>query len=139
MSEFRLIPYGRNLGVTILAGVLILAFSGPAEAIDLSPSSGSFQLNLDTTLSWGGRYRVAEIDQSIIGTAAGVLVGVLLAYVQGLRTFGSEAWGLLPGLAFVKIVAGSLLAGVVMTIGGALYPAWRAAKMEPVDAMRTEV
>jgi hypothetical protein len=71
MSEFRLFPCGRNLGVTILAGVLILAFSAPAEAVDLSPSSGKFRLNIDTTLSWGGRYRVAEPDLAIIGTAAG--------------------------------------------------------------------
>ncbi len=53
-------------GRALLAAVLIVAFTAPAEAIDLSPQSGKFQLNIDTTLSWGARYRVADHDPSII-------------------------------------------------------------------------
>jgi hypothetical protein len=49
-----------------LAGALIVAFALPAEAIDLSPSSGKFRLNIDTTLSWGAIYRTGDADLSIV-------------------------------------------------------------------------
>jgi len=67
----RLYARGRALGLVVLAAALIVAFAAPVEAIDLSPSSGKFRLNLDTTLSWGARYRVAERDPSIISPFEG--------------------------------------------------------------------
>jgi len=71
MSEFKLIPRARDVAVIVLAIALTVVFSAPAEAIDLSGKSGNYRLNLDTTLSWGGRYRAEERDLAIIGTAAG--------------------------------------------------------------------
>jgi len=67
----RLIPRGRALGQAVLAVALIVAFSAPAGAADLSPSSGKFRLNIDTTMSWGARYRVADRDLSIISEFEG--------------------------------------------------------------------
>ncbi len=77
MSKVRLIQTGRNVGLLGLAAVLAIVFTAPVEAIDLSSSSGKYRLNLDTTLSWGGRYRVEERDTAIYspfegGTAWGV-------------------------------------------------------------------
>ncbi len=65
MSKVRLIRTGRNMGLLVFAAVLALVFTAPAEAIDLASSSGKYRLNLDTTLSWGGRYRVEERDPAI--------------------------------------------------------------------------
>jgi ABC-type antimicrobial peptide transport system permease subunit len=28
--------------------------------------------------------------------------------------------------------------GIVLTVAGAVYPAWQAARMQPIDAMRVE-
>ena len=39
--------------------------------MDLSPSSGKFQLNLDTTVSWGARWRIQDRDYSIISPFEG--------------------------------------------------------------------
>ncbi len=79
--------------------------------------------------------------QGISGALLGVLVGLLLAVVEGFIMFGhpGRLAGMLPWLSFVKIVAVCMLAGTVLTIIAALYPAWRAAKMQPVEAMRAEV
>jgi len=67
MSEFKLIPRARDVGVIVLAMILMLVFTAPVGAIDLSGKSGNFRLNLDTTLSWGGRYRMEDRDPAIIG------------------------------------------------------------------------
>jgi len=66
----RLYARGRTLGV-VLAAALIVAFAAPIEAVDLSPSSGKFRLNLDTTLSWGARMRAADRDPAIISPFEG--------------------------------------------------------------------
>ena len=84
-------------------------------------------------------YLVESLFQGLVGTLLGMAIGIALAYVEGVGRFGTEAWRLLPGLSLVKIVAGTLCAGVALTVVGALYPAWIAARMEPVDAMRSEV
>jgi ABC-type antimicrobial peptide transport system permease subunit len=77
--------------------------------------------------------------QGIGGTALGVVIGAALAYTEGMTVYGSEVWGLTPALEATKILTGCFIAGLLLTIAGALYPASQAAKMQPVDALRTEV
>ncbi len=84
-------------------------------------------------------YLLESLFQGVVGTMLGIVIGVVLAYIEGIGQFGLEVWTLLPPARLAGIVVVTLLAGVVLTVVGALYPAWRAAKMEPVDAMRTEV
>lgn len=71
MSEFKLIPRARDVAVIVLAMTLMVVFAAPAEAIDLSGKSGKYRLNLNTTLSWGARYRVEERDPAIISPFEG--------------------------------------------------------------------
>ncbi len=71
MSEITVVRTGRSVAALALALALTLVFTAPAEAIDLSGSSGKYSLNLDTTLSWGGRYRLEERDPSIISHFSG--------------------------------------------------------------------
>jgi hypothetical protein len=71
MSHFKTIPRIRGVGAIVLAGILTLVFTAPAEGIDLAGKGSSFSLNLDVTLSYGARYRMEERDLSIIGDPAG--------------------------------------------------------------------
>jgi hypothetical protein len=64
-------PRAGAAGAIVLAGLLALVWTAPAEGIDLSGKGSNFSLNLDVTLSWGARYRVDERDPAIIGIAAG--------------------------------------------------------------------
>lgn len=84
-------------------------------------------------------YLIESLFQGMVGTVLGMMLGVTLAYLEGLGRFGKEAWTLLPPLELARLMAITFAAGVALTVAGALYPAWRAAKMEPVDAMRSEV
>lgn len=77
--------------------------------------------------------------QGLIGTAIGIVIGLILSYTEGLVTYGHEVWGLLGANDMFKIIGICYAIGTALTMTGALYPAWRAAKMQPVDAMRSEV
>ncbi len=84
-------------------------------------------------------YLIESLLQGMVGTVAGLFLGLALAYLEGLSRFGSETWVLVPGGTLVIYAAITFGCGILLTTAGALYPAWRAAKMEPVDAMRSVV
>ena len=67
----RLSSRGLELGRIVLAAALTVIFVAPAAGVDLSSSTGTFRLNIDTTLSWGLRYRVEDRDKSIISPFEG--------------------------------------------------------------------
>lgn len=51
--------------------LLVLALAAPGGAIDLSPVSGKYRLNLDTTISWGANVRMEDRDPAIISPFEG--------------------------------------------------------------------
>lgn len=84
-------------------------------------------------------YLLESLIQGAAGTLVGLLVGVLLGFLDGLNQYGGEAWHLIPPLTLIKLTGASFLAGVFLTVAGALYPALHAARMQPIEALRTEV
>jgi putative ABC transport system permease protein len=77
--------------------------------------------------------------QGTLGTLAGTAAGLALALAQGAALYGTEGWRLVGAGELLRIAGICLLAGVALTTAGACYPAWRAARMQPVEAMRSEV
>ena len=74
-----------------------------------------------------------------IGSAAGALIGTVLATVPWVFRAKDLAAVGLPWSALGRYFLAGLGVGMVLTIVGALYPAFRAARMVPAAAMRTEV
>ena len=67
----RLAAWARTPALVTVAAVVAVTLVAPAGAVDLSPSSGKFSLNIDTTLSWGARTRVEDRDPALISPFEG--------------------------------------------------------------------
>ncbi len=86
--------------------------------------------------------------QGVVGSVAGAVIGFLLAFVRALFTFhakdpesGESYWLALhffPGVSLLAWLAAALGVGIALSIVAAIYPAIRAARMEPVQAMRVQ-
>ncbi len=77
----------------------------------------------------------------LIGAIVGIILGWLLANVTarvlGSGVFGGGGFQITP-LLTPEVLAGALVFGVGISVIFALYPAWRASKLKPVDALRYE-
>lgn len=84
-------------------------------------------------------FLIESVIEGSVGSLAGVIVGIGLAYFEGTFLYGADVWGLLPAPWLLAIAFGSLIAGVIITVLGAVYPAYEAARMMPVVALRAEL
>lgn len=73
------------------------------------------------------------------GTISGVVIGLLLTLAIMMGRYGEATWRYLPWGDLPLIIVCSAIIGVVITAAAAMYPAWKAARMDPINAMRVEV
>jgi putative ABC transport system permease protein len=144
MLESLLSTEQRSQTAWMLGIALMISFAGIVNAMLISVTERFREIG--TMKCLGGLdsfivklYLAESLFQGVVGTVLGMSIGVILAYIEGVNRFGMEAFQLMPVVSLVKTLAVSFVAGVALTVCGALYPAWSAAKMEPVEAMRSEV
>ena len=83
-------------------------------------------------------FLLESLFQGIAGTVMGVLIGAMLALASLAISYGNAVWQNVPVGRLLISGAMCLGIGLVLTVAGALYPAWQAARMQPIDAMRVE-
>jgi predicted lysophospholipase L1 biosynthesis ABC-type transport system permease subunit len=83
-------------------------------------------------------FLLESVFQGAIGTAVGIVLGLLMSFAGAAINYGQEVWMHLPVRNLVNSILICLLVGLALTVAGAVYPAWRAARMQPIDAMRLE-
>ena len=76
--------------------------------------------------------------QGIAGTTVGILIGSGLTLLLALMDYGQFVITYFPSAGILKAALIALVAGTVLSLIGAMLPAYRAAKMEPVEAMRSD-
>ncbi|WP_419786372.1 ABC transporter permease [Pseudodesulfovibrio sp.] len=76
--------------------------------------------------------------QGLAGAVTGAVVGAICSLLTGWVRFGSGALAGLPWGAALESVGIAVLGGCALSLLGVLYPAWLAARMEPIKAIRSE-
>jgi predicted lysophospholipase L1 biosynthesis ABC-type transport system permease subunit len=83
-------------------------------------------------------FLIESLFQGVVGTVIGIAVGLGLSLAAAATTYGGYAFKNLPYGQLISAIAISLLIGIGLTVAGAVYPAWQAARMQPIEAMRVE-
>ena len=73
------------------------------------------------------------------GTVMGVAVGLLLSILMSWIGYGNTVMDYVPWPDVLERVVWAIALGSFLSLMGGILPAYRAAKMEPIDAMRLEV
>lgn len=81
---------------------------------------------------------IESLFQGIVGTLVGILLGLAVALAMAGATYGNFAFVNLPWTSVLGVTAMCTAIGIVLTVMGAIFPAWQAAKMHPIAAMRVE-
>ncbi len=74
----------------------------------------------------------------LVGTVIGELVGLLVAGAVAGIQYGRYTVQYFPWQQEVRVLVWGTVAGTVLSVVGAVGPAWKAARMQPVEALRVE-
>jgi ABC-type lipoprotein release transport system permease subunit len=89
-----------------------------------------------------GFIMISFVLESCLQGVAGSLIGVVLGFGLGtVRTWAKYGWLAmehLPGLEVLAAGGVSLVLGILISALAAVYPAWVAARLAPMEAMRIE-
>jgi len=83
-------------------------------------------------------FLIESAFQGVAGALIGVTLGLALSMISAAVTFGQFAWANVPAGRIATSLAWCVLVGVGLTVAGAVYPAWQAARMQPIEAMRVD-
>lgn len=83
-------------------------------------------------------FLIESLFQGVVGTILGVTVGLGLSLLSLASTYGRFVWTDFPMADLARGVALCIAIGVGLTVAAAVYPAWQAARMQPIEAMRVE-
>ncbi len=83
-------------------------------------------------------FLIESLFQGVVGTFIGLIVGVMVSLLMNWATYGNLAFKELQTGAMLNAIGVSTLVGIILTVCGAVWPAWQAARMHPIDAMRVE-
>ena len=74
----------------------------------------------------------------VVGGGVGLLLGILVALGTGALQFGSFGFSQFPVLGGWGVLLLSIGCGLVLSTVAAVYPAYAASRMQPVDALRVD-
>jgi ABC-type antimicrobial peptide transport system permease subunit len=76
--------------------------------------------------------------QGVAGTLAGIVVGLTMTMMLALLDYGMFVFEYFPVIGILWSALAAIVSGTMLSLIGAMLPAYKAAKMEPVEAMRSD-
>jgi ABC-type antimicrobial peptide transport system permease subunit len=141
VNEFA--PEMKNMNVmvwAISALAILVGGIGMMNTMIMSVFERTREIGTLRALGWRRRNVLRMvIKESLALGLIGVVIGVVLAWLLGMAMQQIPMWGswlaviITPGL-----LAQTLIIALVLGTVGGLYPAWRAANLSPVEALRYE-
>jgi putative ABC transport system permease protein len=137
MSDFQVL---QDMVTQISLLALFIGGLGMLNTMLMSVLERTREIGVLRALGWRKRQVLGMILQEslalgVVGGICGILLGLALG---GLISMAQGMWGSIEPAyvpqVFVQAVVVALVAGVL----GGLYPAWRATRMRPVEALRYE-
>jgi len=83
-------------------------------------------------------FLIESLFQGITGTIIGVCLGLGLSLAASYASYGSYTFVNLPWGDLAVYFGICFVVGMGLTVAGAVYPAWQAARMQPIEAMRSD-
>jgi len=83
-------------------------------------------------------YLIESSVQGVIGAAVGMCVGCLVAVAIAGVNYRGYVLSHFPGMPILKALVISFLVGSALAIVASIWPAYMAARKQPVDALRVE-
>ena len=124
----------------ISAMALVVGGLGMTNTMVMSVWERTREIGVLRALGWR-RWRVLwmivreSVALSLLGSVTGVVLGVILGELLNLLPF---LQGFLKLTYTPKLFAQALGTAFVLGVVGGIYPAWRAAQLQPVEALRYE-
>jgi putative ABC transport system permease protein len=113
------------VGGIVLMNIMLVSVTERTREVGVRKALGARRVSI----MW--QFLVESITLSIVGGVVGILIGIVLAWAISLVSplpFAIAAWSLVLGLGTTFII------GAVF----GTYPAWKAAGLDPVEALRHE-
>jgi hypothetical protein len=76
--------------------------------------------------------------QGLAGGVVGAVMGMLLGTLRSGTNYGFIAIENIPLLVMTEMALASIVVGILISVLAAVYPAWVAARLAPLEAMRVE-
>jgi len=83
-------------------------------------------------------FLIESATLGFIGTLFGILIGLLLSAIRQFVVYGKPVISYFPPLNILVAALMAAIVGLLLSVVAAIFPARRAARMEPVEAMRIE-
>lgn len=141
LSDQQVMGDTMNVYVAVLAGIaIVIGGVGMTNAQLMAVFERTREIGVLRAVGWTSRRVLMMIMQetlivSLLGGAVGILLGML--GVKSMEAYLVAFGGTLDSIGF-KLIAQAMITVLILGLVGGLYPAWRASKLKPIEALRYE-